>query len=106
MNKCKIFLVFFLLPIVTSVEAIAWYKVCKRKVNKLSQFSNAVSINIIPQATVNNYYQQINVSSSESSENENALYQNYSNPFYPATIITFRLLESDLVIIKLYKYPG
>ena len=103
MNKCKIFLGFyFLIPIVTSVEAIAWYKVCKRKVNKLSQFSNAVCINIIPQATVNNYYQQINVSSSE---NENALYQNYSNPFYPATIITFRLHESDLVIIKLYKYP-
>lgn len=39
-------------------------------------------------------------------QNTNALYQNYPNPFNPVTLISFSLVESQKVDIKLYNLMG
>jgi len=69
-------------------------------------FSLSIKINAETKVYFNNTFEIIGVVNSSANPDDYKLYQNFPNPFNPATIINYKINQSGFVTLKVYNLVG
>ena len=72
----------------------------------LAIFSLSININAETKTHSDNKLEGIGIKSVTSISDDYKLYQNFPNPFNPATIISYKLNQSGYVTLKVYNLVG
>ncbi len=72
----------------------------------LAVFSLSINLNAETKGPFNNKFKGIGASKVSNISDDYKLYQNFPNPFNPATIISYKINQSGFVTLKVYNLVG
>lgn len=72
----------------------------------LAVFSLSINLNAETKEHFNNKFKGIGASKVSNISDDYKLYQNFPNPFNPATIISYKINQSGFVTLKVYNLVG
>jgi len=72
----------------------------------LAVFSLSINLNAETKGPLNNKFKGIGASKVSNISDDYKLYQNFPNPFNPATIISYKINQSGFVTLKVYNLVG
>jgi len=69
-------------------------------------FSLSINLNAETKSHFDNKLERVGAAKSSSTSDDYKLYQNFPNPFNPATILSYKINQSGYVTLKVYNLVG